>query len=91
MGWRDWPSWLKGGIIIELTYIILTLWIIIYSLLCGDACRLAIITITLPSLYIINNIWGILIANLIFWFAIGALIGALISWIYGKIKNKKSK
>lgn len=77
MGWKDWPYWLKGGIIGGGIGFVLSLLssfsIIIRGLVFGGW----------PD---IELIWFDLLLILSTF-----IVGAVIGWIYGKIKSKTKK
>ena len=78
MGWKNWPYWLRGGISLDLL-------IIISMIIFPKLSEIPIISILLyfPLFY------GFIIGGLIIlfcWFIIGAIIG----WIYGKIKRESN-
>jgi len=94
MGWKNWPSWLKGGIIFSIIYIVLFL-----TLFKID--DFGIITFVfspglwLYGLYVLITGYGIgmdanlkytlfVIISILCWFIIGVIIG----WIVGKIRNR---
>ena len=97
MGWKDLPYWIKGGVIFFVFRIVIGA-IIILSSPRGDFGRALMlgfldlpITLIIANSplninigsYLMNNVL-LTILGLIFWFVIGAIIG----WIVGKIKNK---
>lgn len=98
MSWKDWPYWLKGGII-TLILSISIIPIIFYEAAEDLFLWLRIIIIIpftlIKIIFSLNMVcyllctpetwfhWGILF---LFWFLVGALIG----WLYGKFKDKKS-
>jgi hypothetical protein len=108
MRWKDWPSWLKGGIVLDLIVIIIfLLYRFIWVPLFTD--NLLILLLFAPGFLIIYKFippgcldimpgsltpvctveWNVLITilvitNIIAYFIIGAIIG----FIYGKIKFK---
>ena len=115
MGWKNWPSWLKGSLILSglylILFIILSLVISplikgIYGGIIGYANYILLyivfpvinivgmtiihyigITIFPNSLGLLYNFYIVLnvIINLALYFVIGALIG----WYIGKIRQKK--
>jgi len=96
MAWKNWPAWLKGGIIgVIVSVILYYIPIMGYSLIAILFEQIHSI-ITLPW-QIIEAIfsWQVLISNshqYLFWGALiinGFLIGLLIGWIIGKIKQEK--
>ena len=99
MFWKNLPHWLKGGIITVLIFIsafILSLFLPPYcphSVLggCGLVIEPFVYTL-IPGWFITDfiddgNIYVGFLASFIVYFILGALIG----WIYGKIKNNKQK
>jgi len=88
MGWKDWPYWLKGGIIgtVLATLIILIVGFIALSI-CYENCppfiKNSLFIFILPSYFLPGVIADVAI---IIW---NFLIGALIGFIYGKIKSRK--
>jgi len=93
MGWKDWPYWLKGLLILG----ILT-FIVIFGLQFKSAYRGDFSSMKCPSFSIREdcNFYGYITSGWV-WFTIlfyiipSALLGALIGWIYGKIKSKSQK
>ncbi len=93
MGWKNWPSWLKGGIIgliVEaLIFLILSIRKCDYSEMAGGGgCQwgLGILFENLSHLF--HEVIIVKIIALIILFA-GFLIGAIIGWIVSKIKSRK--
>ncbi len=110
MGWKDWPHWLKGGVIVAVLYAILFL---IYLLVAysaegnsqvggGAGFGLALIPLVLsgiPATFLLSLLpnsadksAGVIILLLFVvcvaqWFVIGIILG----WIYGKIKNRNQQ
>ncbi len=108
MGWKNWPYWVKGGLIFTIlvllvTFIIGLIAVISYSniLFSGKDIFLIyfIIIYLFPSYSLLNvlkhspgsflegDIITAIISSSIIWFLIGALIG----FIIGKIKQKKMR
>lgn len=96
MEWKNWPYWLKGGIILLIIHSILTLigFLFLYDSTDpnGDVALIILPNIIIPlialnwmHLPLIFGKWSSIFYFSIFWFIIGTLIG----WIYGKIKSKK--
>jgi len=99
MGWKDWSYWLKGGVIGICIGIILSvlIWTEIYS---TDWLWDIMVS---PNFSLAGWITGLFSCNLrgLGCFGLDAIIsnaltifefiivGALIGWIYGKIKNRK--
>ena len=94
MGWKNWPSWLKGGIKAIIIGLILNILFIVplFFLVQGSVAEV----ISFIGRYILplwSPIMGLtlllalknLIIALIGYFVIGAFIG----WIYGKVKSRK--
>ena len=103
MRWKDWPYWLKGGIILLVIYVIFT----VPLLLSYNQQTSKFNDNPISSILLIVNIMGgilLLLSGTISVFGdvtlksiislivinsiLYTLIGALIGWIYGKIKNK---
>ena len=84
MSWKNWPSWLKGGLIGVIIYIIYYL-IVLFTIYARDEQGKLIIGIAMSwfgPMFVAGFIINI---SLIF------LIGAFIGWLYGKIKAKKQQ
>jgi ABC-type phosphate transport system permease subunit len=100
MAWKDWPSWLEGGIILSGLYIIINILMLIAGYaLGGEGLILFLITSHFPIAFILHNLFNFstsstetflggsiiyLILNTIIFFLIGALIGLII----GKLRKK---
>ena len=109
MFWKNWPSWLKWGIIVEIVAVLIILgYGFIWKPILGD--NLGIVLLFIPGVlltYFISSkcflagfsarpdncpvsgdTFGIIliVASLIAWFIIGALIG----WLIGR-RSKKQK
>ena len=91
MGWKERPYWLKGGIIIILFYILIGIVFSIYDFATFDDFKgfFTFMYFVGPGSFI----FGIdgpmeFITSFIFTIAIYFIIGAIIGWIYGKIKNR---
>jgi len=82
MFWKNWPSWLKGGLIGLIIYIIYFLVVIFTIYTRGEQWKLGMAMGWLGSMFVT----GFIITILQFF-----LIGALIGWVYGKIKSKKQQ
>jgi len=96
MGWKNWPYWLRGGIIgmvISFLLIIIISFLGLLSLnMFGESSYFGNFLGTISSLLFIkfnpfygfifksNTLLGQLLPFLVFYFIIGAIIG----WIYGK-------
>jgi hypothetical protein len=87
MSWKDWPYWVRGGVIGVLVYFILALLVVtyIFSVATSSDDGLALIVIFLPGLWLTQKSIFALLINLLSFFIIGAIIG----WIIGKIKERK--
>lgn len=106
MGWKDWPYWLKGGIIGLIVFLVISLFFILYEFIgigvfIDFFFILSIFFSIITSLpfYIYDFILQILSIN-IYWNSFSLFIsgvinyfftGAIIGWIYGKIKERKNK
>lgn len=103
MGWKNWPSWVKGGII----GIIISLFAVFIVYLIGGFEENYLFYIIqfpiIPAWYIFAFIFDLMADNgpyienliflkLIFGFAFGyAIYGIFIGWLIGKIKSKKEE
>jgi len=110
MGWRDWPYWLKGGVIgliilipgalfifTSIGGLILLLLFPILLLLnpigdyiyqtyrVADVSPTGFVMYSLPNKFMLIKYIIYFLGVIIYVFLLGALIG----WIYGKIKNRK--
>ena len=79
MGWKDWPYWLKGGLI-SLIFLVFFPITIIASCIIGGI---------LGFINSCENQGSKLYLNVIIYSIILFGIGAFIGWIIGKIKNRK--
>ncbi len=96
MGWKEWPAWVKGGIIADLIFIILGIILLPFSI---DSFPYSVYLL-LPGFYllsflklisessfllssenILKNLFLPMILSLITYFLIGAIIGFIISKI----------
>ncbi|MBI2558573.1 hypothetical protein HYW20_04575 [Candidatus Woesearchaeota archaeon] len=89
MGWKDWPYWLKGGVIVLGIYLIATLSLLPFGETGGNPRFPLWLVPSLFPLFILIEILGDVqinpyIISPIFYFLIGSLIG----WIVGKFKSK---
>ena len=102
MGWKNWPYWLKGGILFSLINALLSTLIYLILLILKnnfDTIRFAAeySFFLVISLLFINPAWYFSgprsYFDIIFGLVVGAalyfIIGAIIGWIYGKIKSRK--
>ena len=104
MGWKNWPYWLRGGIIFSIIYLII--FIILKLIPCdstgylgGSCLGLGILTLVLlsPASGILNllnldnsNLISVFLLALICYFIIGALIVSVINK-FKNLKNGKNK
>ena len=94
MGWKEWPAWAKGGIILGVFNLLLFLVHLIFTLFSEAYSKADIqIFILLPALIVDeleflpkDNFFGLFLSSLIL-FVIG---GAVIGWIVGKIKARRA-
>ena len=88
MGWRNWPSWLKGGVI----GISLFLLYLLISIISSDLLQLGerAFVLALPLFLIAGEGIGTsdFLLGLIFTIIIYFILGAFIGWIVGKIRNR---
>ncbi|MBS3085684.1 hypothetical protein J4225_03285 [Candidatus Pacearchaeota archaeon] len=82
MGWKDWPYWLKGGVIFE---ILLIIGLFLIAFIKGEGLAILFLLIFFGG----ENPWEMFtfLGFLILYFILGAIIG----WIYGKIRNRNSQ
>ncbi|MCX6720906.1 MAG: hypothetical protein NTW11_03825 [Candidatus Staskawiczbacteria bacterium] len=96
---KNWPSWLKGGIILLVTFLLITIILIPFGFIGGKCNAGTFFCMNIPY-YSLPTILGVLVYKNFINFNSPAvamllasinyfLIGALIGWIIGKIKNKK--
>jgi len=96
MSWRDWPAWLKGGVIGAVLSLITSIIYVLFVNLGFGVPLFILFEIPIRIVSFIFN-WGqviqgwrvylgIFIFNPVFYFIIGALIGFIINKI-----NKRSK
>lgn len=91
IGWKDWPFWLKGGLIGLIVYIIIGIISYLLSLIpCGevfaDLLKQMLATIYLPSYFDWNL--AFMISSVARWFIAGALV-SLIIYAIKKIRAKQ--
>ena len=91
MGWKEWPMWVKGGVIFLIFPIIG-----LYGLLtCEEYSCIIYLPFAGGILFFEDGDSPLFhVVNFIFYFVIGALIGcisALIGWIVGKIRARKQE
>ena len=91
MGWKNGPYWLKGSIVGS--YIGLTIGIIIYFLF--ELRELSLLSYPLSKYIAVAlipilglNFFSVFIVSIILLLIESILIGALIGWIYGKVKRR---
>ena len=79
MGWKDWPYWLKGGIIgLIVGLITLISKLILSFMFIDDTGNAPIYTLGIKS-FLLSQLLGFLGT---------IIIGLVIGWVYGKIKNR---
>jgi len=88
MGWKNWPYWLKGGIIGTAAYLIYFTITFPFSLyipyelgLCINEYGAGIFNCNANNGL---NFWFVLFLSIILF----VIVCSIISWIYGKIKSK---
>ena len=101
-GWKEWPYWLKGGVIITIIGLILFFVGILFIYLdlffnpChGDVCASGFLT-SIGILFFSVFAWPMMLAqnqDILIWTLIISIlqlfiIGAIIGFIYGKIKSR---
>ena len=87
MGWRDLPTWLKGGIIFVLIVIVID--VVDYLILPLISRALFPLQIANYPLYLFWQLSESGTINLILHLSLYFVVGAIIGWIVGKIKSKK--
>ncbi len=104
MGWRDWSYWVKGGLIFDVLVILVGLILLPFKFeWCIFTCTKVFYSLYLyfPVAYMIKSIFGdnfgfnsnlgnlllVTTLSIVFYFVIGAIIG----WIYGKIKQRREQ
>ena len=99
MGWKDWPYWLRGGIIVVLIPVIIFLIVLIFEKISssrdptyyqgthGTLAGYLLIALGLPINIIAPTLGEgtFIFLTAIMYFVIGAIIGLIV----GKIKSKK--
>lgn len=100
MGWKNWPSWVKGGVILLILGLIANIFGLIIELNNDSPVTkgLGFAVVNLPALLIVTFIIRILkplglplasiLSNVFVFMIIYFIIGAFIGWIYGKIKSR---
>lgn len=95
MGWRDWPYWLKGGIISLCTWLLLIIGYFLTKTTTDFTLfyiLLMLISIVIEPIFVLfniandNNVLRQFLSSLIVF-----LIGVLLGYIYGKIKNRNAQ
>jgi len=97
MGWKNWPSWLKGGVIGITLYVLIGIFIwFLEGKMDAGGMRgfFSFIYFLTPGLFIFGyNFDGPIVPiytlSIILSIASYFLVGALIGWIIGKLKSKK--
>lgn len=93
MGWKNWPGWVKGGVIIDIIYIILFL-----IFIRGEPLNLIILEFPAFPILMLLPFIGVELSGgsglaflflilLIYYFILGAIIG----YIIGRIKQKRKR
>ena len=86
MSWKEWPSWLKGGIIGLIIFVSINIIAFLLSLLATDVGGgiIFIFTSYFPAGYIfsflatsLSGFINILVINALIYFIVGALIGKI--------------
>jgi len=105
MGWKNGLYWLKGGIVIGLPLLLISFYVSISRLKCLGVGNLSTCGLPLGNFFgIIYNfilfpfteifdirfITGSIVFRMVIFFTYFFVIGAIIGWIYGKIKSRKS-
>ncbi len=82
MGWKNWSYWLRGGVIGLILGFVLEFGILITAKSCADW--------SFSTCSILENIINKTILSLA-WGVVGIILGIIIGWLYGKIKNRKQE
>ena len=101
MGWKQWPSWVKGGVIgVSSIIFCVVLYFIIWAypkimslpVLGSFFTLLGMLVAALFSPYLSyqDSFLHFPLPNAIIWTVISFLLGALLGWIVGKIKVKNN-
>ena len=80
MGWRDWPYWVKGAIILLAIETFIAICLFTYFAIMDYVID--------PNGFGHGLAAGILVIFYLISIIPALIIGALIGWIYGKIKSK---
>ena len=96
MGWKDWPYWLRGGLIGVLVLGIFALVLIPFGRTSGffkfPYWIFPFFIVLVPTMLFSENLYKIIFYPNYLFFIIPTLIyficGAIIGWIYGKIKGR---
>ncbi len=104
MSWKNWPSWLKGGMVVAGIGIIIDILLILLGrsfLLGGESIILILIIFGFPWGFILGYIFMIFISPVgditdVLTVALGGLIGIIINGfiigaIIGKIKSRRKR
>jgi len=99
MGFKNWPSWVKGGIGGLVTYIIILIsQIFCFSdstpnFLCGDPGLIWNLTLFQSGFFGLVSISdpNTEILSMVISFMIYIFVGSIIGWIIGKLKSKKQQ
>jgi hypothetical protein len=87
MFFKNWPYWLKGGVI---TIILEAIWGCLQFLTLGAKRGLRIYFSDMNGNFHVEYVYTYVFAVFLFTIAL-FFVGAIIGWIYGKIKGRKKK
>ena len=97
MSWKNWPYWLKGGIILDVVYLLVVSMYVITFLIenISQSIFILLYFISFPAFLILRLIeydsHNVITYTIIISFLIYFILGALIGLIYGKIKNSRKR
>ena len=94
MGWKELPAWMKGGVIGILAWFVYFQDLVIRDSLSETCLPLGEGCASFFIVYAQRTIgWFLIIGffTLIIYSLIGTVLGALIGWIVGKIKQRKTE
>ena len=102
MGWKDWPAWLKGGLIgLSFMFVVIPIFFMVAKLFIDNLIgiwvvfSLSVLPATFLTFYYIPDsvllrvgVPMVRILSFIFSAIFWFVICAIIGWIFGKIKNR---
>ncbi|MAG27172.1 hypothetical protein CMI47_16675 [Candidatus Pacearchaeota archaeon] len=88
MGWRNWPYWLKGGVVLLVVYIVYQFRFFYLFDFFEDLPMFFIENLDITNMALAYIFTGL---GYVLMFFIYFLVGALIGWIYGKIRARRAE